>query len=109
MIEVKSIQAYQPMNRPIQSEISTSQRYLRSGICWALVLWALRTHLAPVAFASGGAPRNAIEAGTCLTRNPAGEWDITGADDLTIQGSGTDLSPNVGQPVPFKINSDAST
>ncbi|MBE2224280.1 MAG: DUF4082 domain-containing protein, partial [Anaerolineae bacterium] len=40
--------------------------------------------------------------------NPASEWDIVGAGDLSIQGFATDISVNQGQTVHFKIDTDAS-
>src|SRR5690606_33520339 len=36
------------------------------------------------------------------------EWDIDGAGDDSIQGFATDISVNVGSPVDFKIDTDAS-
>ena len=39
--------------------------------------------------------------------NPASEWDITGAGDLSIQGYTTDISVNLGETVEFKIDTDA--
>ena len=40
--------------------------------------------------------------------NPASEWDITGAGDLSIQGFTTDISVNRGESVTFKIDTDAA-
>ena len=36
--------------------------------------------------------------------NPAAEWDISGAGDISIQGFSTDLSVDNGNSVHFKIN-----
>ena len=41
--------------------------------------------------------------------NPASEWDITGAGDLSIQGFATDISVNRGETVEFKVDTDASS
>ncbi len=52
--------------------------------------------------------QNAIVTENALPGNPASEWDISGAGDLTIQGFATDISVNKGQAVHFKIKTDAS-
>ena len=39
--------------------------------------------------------------------NPASEWDITGAGDLSIQGFTTDISVDQGGTVNFKVDTDA--
>ncbi len=39
---------------------------------------------------------------------PAGEWDILGAGDDSIQGFATDISVNVGERIDFKIKTDAT-
>jgi len=61
------------------------------------------------AFASCAVPANAIEAENCLPGNSPGEWDITDAGDISIQGFATDISYNVGSQADFKIKTDAST
>ena len=38
--------------------------------------------------------QNAIVTENALTGNPASEWDISGAGDLTIQGFATQISVN---------------
>jgi hypothetical protein len=48
--------------------------------------------------------QNAIVTENLLTGNPASEWDINGAGDLSIQGFATEISVNKGQTVHFKIN-----
>src|SRR5689334_13054207 len=55
------------------------------------------------------APANAIVAENCKPGNPASEWDISGAGDLTIQGYATDISVNHGQTISFKVNTNASS
>ncbi|WP_018614591.1 DUF4082 domain-containing protein [Segetibacter koreensis] len=52
--------------------------------------------------------QNAIVTENKLTGNPASEWDISGAGDLSIQGFATDISVNKGQTVRFKIKTNAS-
>jgi hypothetical protein len=39
--------------------------------------------------------------------NPASDWDVSGAGDLTIQGFATDISVNQGGTITFKINTTA--
>lgn len=48
--------------------------------------------------------QNVIVTENARTGNPASEWDISGAGDLSIQGFATDISVNKGQTVRFKIN-----
>ena len=40
--------------------------------------------------------------------NPRSEWDVSGAGDSNIQGFATDISVNRGQPIRFKVSSDAT-
>jgi phosphodiesterase/alkaline phosphatase D-like protein len=40
--------------------------------------------------------------------NPASEWDVTGAGDLTIQGFATDMSVNKGSAISFKVKTPAT-
>lgn len=65
-----------------------------------LLLWPLAI---PVARA-----QNPIVVENALTGNPASEWDISGAGDLSIQGFATDISVNRGERVHFKINTSAT-
>src|SRR3954465_4549814 len=53
--------------------------------------------------------QNAIVTENALPGNPASEWDISGAGDLSIQGFATDISVNKGETVHFKIKTDASS
>lgn len=53
------------------------------------------------------APLNAIVAENCLVGNPASEWDVSDAGDLSIQGFATDISVNRGTTVFFKANTPA--
>ena len=52
-------------------------------------------------------PQNPIEAENCRLGNPFSEWYIVGAGSSNIQGFATDISVNAGQPVFFKISTDA--
>ncbi|MEZ4867702.1 MAG: DUF4082 domain-containing protein [Caldilineaceae bacterium] len=51
---------------------------------------------------------NPIACENAIPGNPASEWDISGAGDLSIQGFATDISVDQGQTVHFKVNTDAS-
>ncbi|WP_161597210.1 N,N-dimethylformamidase beta subunit family domain-containing protein, partial [Dyadobacter flavalbus] len=53
------------------------------------------------------AQSNAIVIENAQTGNPASQWDITGAGDLSIQGFATDISYNKGQTARFKIKTEA--
>ena len=48
--------------------------------------------------------QNPIVTENALPGNPASEWDITGAGDMTIQGYATSISVNKGNTIDFKIN-----
>jgi len=48
--------------------------------------------------------QNPIPAENLLPGNPASEWDVSGAGDLSIQGFATDISVNKGSTVHFKID-----
>ncbi len=56
-----------------------------------------------------GNPPNDIVAENCLAGNPASEWDISGAGDLSIQGFATDISVNRGGTISFKVDTVASS
>jgi hypothetical protein len=64
-----------------------------------LLVWTLATPLARA--------QNPIVVENALTGNPASEWDINGAGDLSIQGFATDISVNRGERVHFKIKTTA--
>ncbi len=51
---------------------------------------------------------NAIVCENALAGDPATEWDVSGAGDLSIQGYVADISVNRGQTVQFKIDTDAT-
>ncbi|NEM97762.1 N,N-dimethylformamidase beta subunit family domain-containing protein [Pontibacter burrus] len=51
--------------------------------------------------------QNNIVSENSLPGNPASEWQITGAGDLTIQGFATDISYNIGETARFKIKTNA--
>ncbi len=52
-------------------------------------------------------PQNAIVTENALPGNPASEWDISRAGDLSIQGFATAMSVNKGNPISFKITTVA--
>ncbi|OLE12665.1 MAG: hypothetical protein AUI36_40145, partial [Cyanobacteria bacterium 13_1_40CM_2_61_4] len=51
-------------------------------------------------------PANAVVTENCLPGDT--DWDLTGGNDLSIQGFATDISVDRGQTVEFKINTDAT-
>ncbi|MFF1382992.1 DUF4082 domain-containing protein [Arthrobacter sp. NPDC058288] len=51
---------------------------------------------------------NAIACENSKPGTPSSEWDITGAGDSDIQGFATGISVNAGQPINFKIDTNAS-
>ncbi len=51
--------------------------------------------------------QNAIVLENAKTGNPASEWQISGAGDLSIQGFATDMSYNKGETARFKIKTNA--
>src|SRR5674476_320984 len=57
------------------------------------------------AYAAG----NKITAENALPGNPASQWDITGAGDLTLQGYATQMSVAPGERVDFKIDDTTGT
>jgi len=67
------------------------------------------TSFTTAAAASGcGTASNAVEAENCLVGNLPAEWDISGAGDPTIQGYATEISVQRGNPVVFKVDTNAS-
>jgi hypothetical protein len=57
--------------------------------------------------ASCDAQANPVACENQLPGNPAGEWDISGSGDSTIQGFATDISVNKGDTVHFKVDTTA--
>ncbi|SFH06728.1 protein of unknown function [Pontibacter chinhatensis] len=53
------------------------------------------------------AAQNAIVLENAKTGNPASEWQISGAGDLSIQGFATDISYNKGETARFNIKTSA--
>ena len=53
------------------------------------------------------APANEVVAENCKPGSPPSEWDVSGAGDPSIQGFATDISVDQGQPVTFKVDTDA--
>ncbi|HEY6506170.1 MAG TPA: N,N-dimethylformamidase beta subunit family domain-containing protein, partial [Chitinophagaceae bacterium] len=82
---------------------------MRSGFMYSTPLRKrLLITLAALSCLSFSIAQNPIVTENALTGNPASEWDIAGAGDLSIQGFATDISVNKGQTVHFKIKTDAS-
>lgn len=71
---------------------------------YALVFGLVITLLSTVLPSRAIRAQNSIVTENSLPGNPASEWDITGAGDLSIQGFATDISVNKGSTVHFKIN-----
>ncbi len=72
------------------------------------VTWSFTTAAAGGGTGSCASPANATVAENCLAGNPASEWDITGAGDLSIQGYATQISVNRGASVGFKVSTNAA-
>ena len=70
----------------------------------ANVTWSFTTG---VAGGSCAVPPNAVVAENCLPGNPASEWDISGAGDMTIQGYATQMSVNRGSTIQFKVSTNS--
>jgi Domain of unknown function (DUF4082)/Bacterial Ig-like domain/Bacterial Ig domain len=51
---------------------------------------------------------NLIVAENCRPGNPASEWDVSGAGDLSIQGFATQISVNRSETVFFKVDTTAA-
>ena len=70
----------------------------------AVILFAepVRAQVDPCA-----APANEVVAENCKPGSPPSEWDVSGAGDPSIQGFATDISVDQGQPVTFKVDTDA--
>lgn len=78
--------------------------YPRTAVpCRLFMLFMLIFSLSGISIA-----QNVIVTENALPGNPASEWDISGAGDLSIQGFATELSVNKGETVRFKIKTDAS-
>jgi len=53
------------------------------------------------------APANEIVVENCRPGSPPSEWDVPGAGDPSVQGFAADISVDQGEPVTFKIDTDA--
>jgi hypothetical protein len=83
------------------------------------LLHAVRLLLAVVLVASGlvltstatpaHAATNKIVTENALTGNPASQWDVQGAGDVTLQGFTTQLSVAPGENVDFKVDDKSAT
>ncbi|MFF1385648.1 DUF4082 domain-containing protein [Arthrobacter sp. NPDC058288] len=76
----------------------------------ALLPVAAPSALLPFAFAADScAPLvNVIACENSKPGSPSSEWDISGAGDSGIQGFATEISVNAGQPINFKVDTNAS-
>ena len=52
---------------------------------------------------------NAVACENSKPGSPPSEWDITGAGDPDIQGFSTSISVNAGQPISFKVDTNAAS
>ncbi|XAS70624.1 DUF4082 domain-containing protein [Micrococcaceae bacterium Sec5.1] len=70
---------------------------------------ALLPLTAPAAVAAGPCDpgMNPVVCENSKPGSPPSEWDIVGAGDDSIQGFSTEISVNAGQPIRFKIDTDA--
>lgn len=90
-----------------------SQRVFR-GFLVPLVIGmtaALLPLTAPVAFAAGPCDPvvNPVVCENSKPGSPPSEWDILGAGDDSIQGFSTEISVNAGQPIRFKVATNAQS
>ncbi len=67
-------------------------------LCICVVLFSIN----PFLFA-----QNPIVTENALPGNPASEWDISGAGDLSIQGFATAMGVNKGNTINFKVTAPA--
>ncbi len=88
--------------------MTLARRYL-SALATLLLAFLVFSFLPPVAFATCGSPKNAIEAENCLQGTPASQWYVQGAGSPNIQGFTTDISVNAGQTIFFKISTPATS
>src|SRR5579859_4350442 len=65
--------------------------------------------LSIAAFATCASPGNPIEAENCQPGSPQSQWLVPGGGAADIQGFATDISVNVGQTIPFKISTNATS
>lgn len=72
---------------------------------------ALLPLTAPAAMAAGPCDPvvNPVVCENSKPGSPPSEWDISGAGDDSIQGFSTAISVNAGQPIQFKVDTNAST
>ncbi|WP_423299979.1 DUF4082 domain-containing protein [Glutamicibacter nicotianae] len=76
--------------------------------CFAGMLVSLLVAVPAQAAESCGPEDNAIVCENSKPGSPWTEWEVQGAGDDSIQGFATDISVNVGSPIDFKIDTDAS-
>src|SRR6266478_3808053 len=88
--------------------MTLARRYL-SALATLLLAFLVFSFLPPVAFATCGSPKNAIEAENCLQGTPSSQWYIQGVGSPNIQGFTTDIGVNAGQTISFKISTNAAS
>src|SRR5581483_8197155 len=82
--------------------VTTLLKTRMTSLCFFVFLFLLLSSIHVLA-------QNAIVTENALPGNPAAEWDIDGAGDLSIQGFATDISVNKGETIHFKIKTDGSS
>src|SRR5262245_12760619 len=94
--------------KTLQRIVCQSSVRLSLAVIAVLILAGRGSGRVAVLAQGGGcaSPPNAVVAENCLTGDA--DWDLTGGNDLTIQGFASGLSVNVGDTVNFKINTDAT-
>ena len=90
------------------AEVSTRRIMWRSGVA-TIVATAAALAVPHIEGQSCEAALNAIVCENQLPGNPAGEWDISGSGDGTLQGFATEISVNKGSTVRFKVNTTAAS
>src|SRR5689334_19475406 len=81
-------------------------RAARYGSEWTVRRFCYLLLVLFLSMAGGSAnAQNAIVTENAKNGNPASEWDVDGAGDLSIQGFATDISVNKGERIHFKIKS----
>ncbi|SDK96853.1 Ig-like domain-containing protein [Nocardioides sp. YR527] len=89
---------------------SGGRRLLAVFLGAVLILTGLTATTATTAQAAGdpcGPGGNKIACENSKPGSPPSEWDIDGAGADSIQGFATDISVNVGNPIDFKVDTDA--
>ena len=86
----------------------TSSSIVRRALLVFGVLLLLAAGAGLTASQAAAACGNPVACENALPGDPAGDWQIQGAGDPTIQGFATSMSVNVGQTETFKINTPST-